>query len=62
MSIGGRDILERLPKAEARVQLIRSLNGGLLIGAENGGTRGRPQMETNDVGGFGLKLRIVAGM
>ena len=48
-------------KRQDRVQPIQGLDGGLLINAEHGGMLRRPQIQSDNVGGFAFELRIVAG-
>jgi hypothetical protein len=48
-------------KGQYRVQAIQRLNGGLLIHAEHRRMPRWIQVQANDVGGFGLEFRIVAG-
>src|SRR2546429_2456478 len=44
-----------------RILAIQGLDGGLFIHAEHRGMRRRVQIQTNNVGGLLLKIRIVRG-
>ena len=48
-------------KRQNRIQPIQRLNGRLFIHAEHGRVLRRIQIQADDIGGFGLEVRIVAG-
>ena len=60
-------ILETMPFGAARrewqdwIQTIQSLDGTLLINAEDRGMQGRFEVQPDNVGSLLLKLRIIAG-
>ena len=60
-------ILETMPfgtarrKWQYRVQTIQSLDGTLLVNAEDSGMQGRFEIQPDDVGSLLLKLRIITG-
>ena len=47
-------------KRQDGIETVQSLDGGLLIHAENDGVRRRVQIEADDVGGLGFKIGVVA--
>ena len=47
-------------KGQHWVKPIQSLNGGLFSHAEHGRMAGWIQIQPDDIGGFGFKVRIVA--
>ncbi len=48
-------------KRQNRIEPIQCLNRRLLINTEHGGMLRRIQIQSDNVGGFGLEVRIVAG-
>src|SRR5262249_55460403 len=60
-------ILETVPlgatrrEGQYRIQTIKSLDGALLLNAEDRGMHGRFEIQSADVGSLLLKLRIITG-
>jgi putative transposase len=48
-------------KGQYRIQTIKSLDGALLVNAEDSGIHGRFEIQPDDVRGLLLKLRTIAG-
>jgi hypothetical protein len=44
-----------------RIEAIESLNGRLFIDTKDSAVGRRPEVETNNVGRLGLKIRVIAG-
>ena len=44
-----------------RIEAIKCLNGGFFIDTEHSGVLRRIQIKADDIGGFGLEIRIVTG-